>query len=91
MKEEIAFATWSAELEAKSAPFEHKLQTPTRHKNDQTGLNFVSRDDVEWHTRTSSFGNKPQYQEAFLRTEYVNDFVRGKSGFTVLLDHKINL
>ena len=85
MKKEIVFATWPIELEAQSVPFEHELQAPARRKNDQTGLNFVSRDDIHWQTRVSNFGKKPEYQESFLRTEYVNDFIRGKPSFKSLL------
>ena len=81
MRKDIVFATWSAELEADSQPFEHEVQAPAQRRNDQTGLNFVSRDDIQWQTRISSFGDKPEYQEAFLRTDLVNDFVRGKLRF----------
>ncbi|KAL3146975.1 hypothetical protein ABBQ38_014943 [Trebouxia sp. C0009 RCD-2024] len=74
---DIAFAEWSSDLEQRSTPFEHLLQTPARQVKDH--ISFVCRDDVQWRSRQSNFGNKSIVQEAFLRTSCVNDFLRGEA------------
>ena len=74
MRKDIVFATWSAELEADSQPFEHEVQAPARRRNDQTGLNFVSRDDIQWQTGISSFGDKPEYLLATIPSLLVASF-----------------
>ena len=75
LMKDIAFTSWAADLEESTVAFEHPLQAPTRHVKDH--VTYVSRDDIRWNSRTSKFGNHPVIQEAFLRTEYVNDFIRG--------------
>ena len=79
---DIAFAEWSFDLELRSPPFEHLLQTPARRFKDH--VSFVCRDDIQWRSRQSNFGNKPIVQEAFLRTSCVNDFIRGKASVALL-------
>ena len=51
------------------------MQAPTRQVKDH--IVCVSGDDINWVSRTCKFGNQPVVQEAFLRIEYVNDFIRG--------------
>ena len=72
---DIAFAPWPSDLEESTVAFKHPLQAPTRKVKDH--ITFVSRQDINWSSRTSKFGNQPVVQEALLRTEYVNDFIRG--------------
>ena len=72
---DVAFASWPPDLEQNTDAFEQPLQTPTRQIKDH--LTYVSRDDIQWVSRISKFGNHPEVKEAFLRTEYVNDFIRG--------------
>ena len=85
---EILFAEWPVAVEESTRPFPYTLQSPCKQTKDHVA--FVTRDDIHWESRQSKFGNKPIVQEAFLQTELVNDFIRGKfSGCINLFERSI--
>ena len=86
---EISCVKWPVALEESTRPCPHTLQSPCKQTKDH--VTFVSRDDIRWESRQSKYGNKPIVQEAFLRTELVNDFIRGNfSGCTNLFERSIS-